>query len=372
MNNKVRIKVVGNNVNRFVMKLNNKNINLYDVFKKNDDCCFLVIDYKSYDDVIKYKTYYDITIIDYLGPIKIKNNLKKNKYYIIIFIISFVILLTLSKLTFKINIITNDHDLKKLLNQELKVNGIYKYSWLKNYKDINKIKKKILDKYPNLFEWLEIKKEGTGYTIRFEKRITSNDSKDLKIYDIVASKDARIISIYASSGQIAHNIGEYVKAGDVIISSRIMLNDEEKYISSSAGLVYGETWYKVSVNMPKNYQKKKISGNCVNTYSLNFFSSKIIFDKSSFNDKIIVSIPIIENRLFPISINKEIIKEVVIDPKEKYDLAISLCLDEIKNKLKDQEEIIDYFVLDKNKDNDSYNVSLFVSVKEEIGVLVAR
>ena len=372
MNNKVRIKVVGNNVNRFIMKLNNKNINLYDVFKKNNDCCFLVIDYKSYDDVIKYKTYYDIEIIDYLGPIKIKNNLKKNKYYLSFFIIAFIVLLVLSKLTFKINIITNDLDMHKLLKDELKDNGIYKYSWLKNYQDINKVKKNILNKYPHLFEWLEIKKEGTGYTIRFEKRLLNNQTKDLKVYDILALKDARIISIEANSGQIVKNVNEYVKAGDIIISSRIMLNEEEKYVSSANGNVYGEVWYKVSVDMPNDYQEKKESGNYVNTYSLKFFSTKLFFDKSNFNDKIVLSIPIISNNLFPISFNKEKIKEVIVTKKDKVDLAISLCLDEIKSKLKDKEEIIDYFILDKNKDNDSYQVTLFVSVKEEIGVLVAR
>ena len=373
MNNKVKIKVIGKNINNFILKLHNKNINIYNIYKKNSDCVYLIIDYKSFDEVIKYKTYYDVYIVDYLGPIKIKNNIKKNKFVLIFLILALFVVFFLSRLTFKVNIITNDQKIANILLDELKQNGIHKYAFLKNYSDIKKIKEKIQKKYPKLFEWLEIERIGTGYNIRFEKRMDNHFDNDSAIYDIIALKDAYILALNIESGNIVKNINEYVKKGDVIVSSDIMLNDEIKGSISAKGHVYGEVWYKVSVNLPNNYYKQEFTGNSVNTYSLNIFSFKYIFDKSKFNDKIIISIPIIKNKLFPISFNKENIKEITIDKKTERDkLAIELVLNKIKSRLKEKEEIIDYFVLEKKQNKDSLSLSLFISVKEEIGVLKAR
>ena len=373
MNNKIKVKVIGKNINNFIIKLNSKKINIYDIFKKNNDCAYLVIDYKSYDDIIKYKAYYDIYIIDYLGPIKIQKKIIKNKYYLLIIILAFILVFFLTRLTFNIKVISNDQKMTKLIKKELKKNGIYNYSFIKNTKEINKVKKNILKKYPKLFEWLEIERRGTTYLIRYEKRLESNLKEDNTIYDIVALKDAYIISLDIKQGQIIKNINEYVKKGDIIVTSDILLNEEIKGNISAKGHVYGEVWYKVSISLPLNYQKKIITDNSVNTYSLNFFSFKILFNKTHFNDKIVLSIPKISNRLFPISFNKETIKEVIIDTKSsKEDLAVNLCLDKIKSKLKENEEILDYFIINKSKNKDSLDLTLFVSVKEEIGQLKAR
>ncbi|MBR3523593.1 MAG: sporulation protein YqfD [Bacilli bacterium] len=373
MNNKIKIKVIGKNINRFIIKLNNKKINIYEVFKKNDDCAYLVIDYKSYNDLIKYKTYYDIYIIDYLGPIKYRNKIMKNKYYLLILILAFILIFFLTRLTFNIKVITNDQEMKKLIIKELKINGISKYKFVKNYKDISKIKKNIIKKYPKLFEWLEIERRGTTYLIRYEKRLENKQKDDNTIYDIVATKDAYILALDITHGQIVKNINEYVKKGDTIVTSDVLLNDEIKGNISAKGHVYGETWYKVNINLPSNYQNKIVTNNSVNTYSLNFFSFKFLFEKTKFNDKIVLTIPKIKNNLFPISFNKEKITEVIIDTKSsEEELATNLCLDKIKSRLKDNEQILDYFILDKEKNKDGLNLTLFVSVKEEIGKLQAR
>ena len=372
MKNKIKIKVVGHNVNRFIIKLNKKNINIYQVFKKNNDCCYLIIDYNFLDDVIKYKAMYDIEVIDYLGPIKIKKKIFKNIYFIISLLLALIIIFILTRLTFNIKIITNNQKLNKLLKDELKIYGIYKYAPLKNYQELTEIKKKILTKYKDTFEWLEIEKHGTEYIIRFEQRIENKKEDDTNVYDIVALKDSKIMELDVDSGQIIKNINQYVKKGDVIVSSDIKLNDEIKSQTSAKGNIYGEVWYKVIITIPNDYKEKKLSGRSINTYSLNFISFKILFNKSSFFDKIEMSKPIISNNIFPISFNKENIKEVVILKNNKKDLALKMGLDKIKKNLKDKEEIIDYIILNEKKDNDEYTLELFISVKEEIGDYLAR
>lgn len=373
MKSKVKIKVTGNDINRFILKLNRKKINIYKIISKKNDICEMIIDYASYDDIIKIKGIYDVYIIDYLGAIKIRKNILKNKFFMIFIILGICLVFFLTRITYNIKIITNDKNLNNLLKQELKQNGIYKYSFLKSYQDITKIKNKILKKYQDTFEWLEIEKKGTSYYVRFEPRLEEKKETTNNVYNIVALKDARIINLDIESGQIVKNVNQYVKKGDIIVSSDIKLNDNVKNISSAKGLVYGETWYKVDVTIPLNYQEKIITGNSVNAYSVNFLNKKIVFDKSGFSDKINIESNIIKNNLFNISFNKEIIKEVRINKNIDFDkLAIKLANDKINDKLKENEEIIDYFIITKNKDEFNYYMELFVSVKEQIGKYEVR
>lgn len=372
MKSKVRIKVVGNNLNRFLMRLYKKNINIYEVKKNSKYEYLIVIDYDNYDLVLKNKTIYDVEIIEYLGFKKIKKKIIKNWILYILIVAALIFVMFLSKLTFKIDIITNDDKIKNLLLQELKEQGIYKYSLGKSYDEINKIKGNILKKYNNILEWLEIKRVGTRYIIRFEQRLTSDRINDDKIYNIVAKKDARIIDLDIESGQIIKNINEYVKKDELIVSSDILLNSEVKNIVTAKGNIYGEVWYNVNVKYPKNYSKMKKTGKRLITYSFNFFNKKIMFKKDNFFDKINTSDKIIGNLVLPLSFNKETIEEVKIASKASVDEAINLGLEKIKDSLEENEEILYYKVLKKHENDDLIEVDLFVSVKESIGKYILK
>lgn len=373
MKSKVRIKITGNDINRFILKLNKHKINIYKINTKKNNTCHMIVDYSSYDDIIKIKGIYDVHIVDYLGIIKIKKDFFKNKFFITFIVLGICLIFFLTRITYNIKIITNDEKLNNLLIKELRENGIYKYSLLKNYQEIAKIKNNILKKYQDIFEWLEIEKKGTSYYVRFEPRLENKKETIAEIYNIVALKDARIINLNIKSGQIIKNINQYVKKGDIIVSSDIKLNDEVKNISSAKGLVYGEVWYIVDITIPLNYQEKIITGNSVKTYSINFLNKKIVFNNSSFFDKISIENKLIKNNLFNISFNEEIIKEVKINKNINFNnLAIKLASEKIKKNLKEDEEIIDYVVLTEREIENNYYMELFVSVKEQIGKYEVR
>ena len=50
MYNKVRIKVKGKDINRFLMRLNKKNINIYNAKKISNKEILLIVDYYNYDE----------------------------------------------------------------------------------------------------------------------------------------------------------------------------------------------------------------------------------------------------------------------------------------------------------------------------------
>lgn len=373
MNSKIKIKVIGKDVNRFLIRLNKNKINVYQVSNKKNNSCYLIIDYCNYSNVLNIKTIYEIEIVEYLGAIRLKNNILKNKVFIFALLICFIILLFLSRLTYSIKVTTNDKKMNDLLIKELKEEGIYKFSFLKNYNQLNKIKNNILKKYNDKFEWLEIERVGTGYIIRYEQRLKSDDIKDIKTYDIVAKKNGRIINLDIESGQILKNINEYVNIGDIIVSSDIKLNEEIKGSISAKGKVYGEVWYKVNVKLPKDYYLKKYTGKYVNTYSFALINKKIILKKDKFHDKIVNEKQILKNNLLPIAISKLEIKEITIKKDINLkEVAINEALNKIKANLNDNEYILDYVIIDTKKNNSKFEMNLFVSVCEDIGEYLVR
>jgi len=260
-----------------------------------------------------------------------------------------------------------------LLFNELKLNGIYKYSFVKNYNELSKIKKRIIDKYSDKIEWLEIERKGTSYFVRYEPKINNNISSDNKVYDIVANKNALILKLDIQNGQILKNINEYVHINDMIVSSDIKLFDETKNIISAKGNVYGEVWYKVNVKYPINYYEEINTGNSYQTFSINFLNKKILLKNNNYMYKKHDINPIIKNNILPISFNKEVIYEYkIIDSYDYQSKALEIGLNKIRDNLKSQEYIIDYYVLDTKENNNIYEINIFVSVYENIGIYKER
>ena len=119
---------------------------------------------------------------------------------------------------------------KNNLNEELNKNGIYKYSFKKNYQELKNIKNIILTKYKDNIEWLEIENVGTRCILKLEERIKSEENNTNELRNIVALKDAVILDVKASNGIIVKRTGSTVKKGDIIISGNIYLNENIKNI----------------------------------------------------------------------------------------------------------------------------------------------
>ena len=257
----IKIKVTGRNINNFLKRLINNNINIEKVIPISHKEIDLIINYQDLDKVLKLKTIYNIKIIRYYGKLRIIKRIKKDIFILSSLLISLLLIYTLSNIIFKVEVIHSNKNIIKLVTKELEDNGIKKYKFVKNYQEIEKIKNKILEENKDTLEWLEIIREGTKYTIRVEERIINNKPKDNKIYNIVASKNAVIKNIYAESGEKIRSINTYVKKGDIIISSDITLPNNEKISKTASGKVQGEVWYNINIEYPYQYHEIKYTGN---------------------------------------------------------------------------------------------------------------
>jgi len=368
----IKIKVTGRNINNFLKRLINNNINIEKVIPISHKEIDLIINYQDLDKVLKLKTIYNIKIIRYYGKLRIIKRIKKDIFILSSLLISLLLIYTLSNIIFKIEVIHSNNNIIKLVTKELEDNGIKKYKFVKNYQEIEKIKNKILEENKDTLEWLEIIREGTKYTIRVEERIINNKPKDNKIYNIVASKNAVIKNIYAESGEKIRSINTYVKKGDIIISSDITLPNNEKISKTASGKVQGEVWYNINIEYPYQYHEMKYTGNKKKVLVLNLLNKRISFfdfhKYKTFNRNIKY---IFNNNITPISLIYEdeyetnIINEVY-DYNTAREKAITKAKEKILEKYPNIKDITDIKIIKEEDKKNKISLNLFVTCLEDI------
>lgn len=368
----IKIKVTGRNINNFLKRLINNNINIEKVIPISHKEIDLIINYQDLDKVLKLKTIYNIKIIRYYGKLRIIKRIKKDIFILSSLLISLLLIYTLSNIIFKVEVIHSNKNIIKLVTKELEDNGIKKYKFVKNYQEIEKIKKKILEENKDTLEWLEIIREGTKYTIRVEERIINNKPKDNKIYNIVASKNAVIKNIYAESGEKVRSINTYVKKGDIIISSDITLPNNEKIPKTASGKVQGEVWYNINIEYPYQYHEIKYTGNKKKVLVLNLLNKRISFfdfhKYKTFNRNIKY---IFNNNITPISLIYEdeyetnIINEVY-DYNTAREKAITKAKDKMLEKYPNIKDITNIKIIKEEDKKNKISLNLFVTCLEDI------
>lgn len=368
----IKIKVTGRNINNFLKRLINNNINIEKVIPISHKEIDLIINYQDLDKVLKLKTIYNIKIVRYYGKLRIIKRIKKDIFILSSLLISLLLIYTLSNIIFKVEVIHSNKNIIKLVTKELEDNGIKKYKFVKNYQEIEKIKKKILEENKDTLEWLEIIREGTKYTIRVEERIINSKPKDNKIYNIVASKNAVIKNIYAESGEKVRSINTYVKKGDIIISSDITLPNNEKISKTASGKVQGEVWYSINIEYPYQYHEIKYTGNKKKVLVLNLLNKRISFfdfhKYKTFNRNIKY---IFNNNITPISLIYEDEYETnIINEVYDYNTAREKAITKAKKKLLEKysniEEVTNVKIINEEDKETKISLSLFVTCLEDI------
>lgn len=368
----IKIKVTGRNINNFLKRLINNNINIEKVIPISHKEIDLIINYQDLDKVLKLKTIYNIKIVRYYGKLRIIKRIKKDIFILSSLLISLLLIYTLSNVIFKVEVIHSNKNIIKLVTKELEDNGIKKYKFVKNYQEIEKIKNKILEENKDTLEWLEIIREGTKYTIRVEERIINNKPKDNKIYNIVASKNAVIKNIYAESGEKIRSINTYVKKGDIIISSDITLPTNEKISKTASGKVQGEVWYNINIEYPYQYHEIKYTGNKKKVLVLNLLNKRISFfdfhKYKTFNRNIKY---IFNNNITPISLIYEdeyetnIINEVY-DYNTAREKATTKAKEKILEKYPNIKDITNIKIIKEEDKKNKISLNLFVTCLEDI------
>ena len=262
--------------------------------------------------------------------------------------------------------------MKNVLSIELKEYGIEKYKFKKSYEKLQYIKKEILDKYKDKIEWIEIEVVGTKYIIRYEPRIINQKKKESEYRNIIAKKDSVIKRLDISSGQIVKNINTYVKKGDVIVSGYVDLNGNIKDTVASSGNVYGEVWYKVTIDYPYKYFEEYKTGKSKSVLVFKFLNKDIeLFNFNKYKTKQVEENTVLKNNLLPVKFVIQTQYETKIKQENNNEetlikRAIKYSEEKIKSTLSKDEYISNYKILNKIKKYKSIELNIFYSVVEDI------
>lgn len=370
---KVKVRIMGSNINRYLKRVIKKKINIIRVIPISKREVHVILKYSEYKKLLSIKSIYEIELISNLGSRRIEDKLKNNSILLLFMVLGLFVIILLSKITFSIDIVHQDKNIRELLESELKRYGIKKYTLIKDYDELVSIKNKILEDNKERLEWLEISLYGTKYIVRVEERKLNEEEEEYKYQSIVSKKDAVIYRIDAIRGEKVKEVNDYVSKGDTVISGYITKPDNSRIPTKAEGKVYGEIWYEVDVDYPIIYQETNYTGKKRNIYSLYFFNNRYsLFDNDKYRTFKTRSRVLVSHNMLDIKFVKERQYEVIIkDEVYTEDIARVKAIDYIKNKMindnRDIIEIKEVKILNESFDEDSIEFKLFIRVIEDIG-----
>lgn len=369
MISKYKIIVKGKNPDYFINQLIKNNISIYDL-KKEYKKITIVISEEGLSKLKKIKTSYKYDIVDSYGIAKAKYLLKKYLFFLICLILGIALNILLSNVIFEVEVVHSNSYIREIIYNNLRENGISKYKWKVSFTEKEKIVENILKKETNDIEWLEIEEVGTKYVVKVEQRKKNEDIPSCEPSNIVAKKDAMLLEIQAENGEVVRKKYDYVKKGDIVISG--VIHNKEEIVSKrcATGKIYGEVWYKVSLEIPKKYREELVTGRKKSQLEINFLGIRLTFfhNFQTYQRK---ATQVIGSNILPISINFATYLETKVEEYE-YDFlnvedkALELAESKLKDKLGPDSTILSKKVLKKSEKNSKIIVEVFVKVKEDI------
>lgn len=369
---KVQIIVKGPFLNLFITNVYRFHINISHIEYIDKETLSCIISKNNLKVLKREFKDYKIIIKKEEGIYRLKPFLIKNKIFFTTILFGLVIFVFLKNVIIKVEVIHSDKQIREFVTDELEQRGIKRLTLKKSYKELQKIKQEILEKYPNKLEWIEIENIGMTYKIRIEQRIITDIPKSDDFCHIIASKSTILTKVNSTAGINLKMPGDYVEKGDIIISGDITYNEELKNSLCAQGEAYGEVWYKASVKVPLNYQEKIKTGKSRINFMYETEKEKHTILKSRFDNKVVENKKLFSLLGVTIYYQKEY--EVKVENKkytkdEALDRALELAAEKINLKLDEKEHIIAQKVLNNELKDSTMYVDVFTSVEENIGVV---
>lgn len=193
--------------------------------------------------------------------------------------------------------------------------------------------------------------------------------------DIVASRDGIIDTIVAYRGQIMVKKGDFVRAGQILISTEASDGSYDRV--HAMGLVTAKTWYESIQQIPLSYSEDVRTGEMKKRIGLKWGSkclyiknSNITFEKYDKIEKItdirIFGLSTMMRRVVEYYYEKEtIFKELTYE--EAFELAIEKAEEEINKSMPSNATLIDK-QMERDLQEDEVRVRVLYTVMEDIGM----
>ena len=370
MNNLILIYTNDIKNNKVIKKFYELKIEIIKV-KNNDSKTLYLINESDYQKLKKYCVY-KFNIYDIAGIKKLKANIIKKRIYIYTVLFGLICIFLLSKIAVEIEVVHSKEEIRLLLKDELEEYGIRRLTFKKSFAEIAKIKEQILENNKERLEWVEIETKGMKYIVRVEERLILDEKINASHCNIIAKKDGHILNASIKEGVALVKSGSYVKKNDIIISGDILLNNKIVNTVCASGNITAEVWYNINVEMPLFYEEIAKTGKTRINFMLEHENKESIILKSRLKDKKVVNKKLFGILGYNFYIQKE---EEIIKNRRKYteeeviNEAIKAGLKKLNVALDEEAQIISQKVLKKSINDSKIYLELFVSVKEDIGIV---
>ena len=139
----------------------------------------------------------------------------------------------------------------------------------------------------DVIAWTSVKLEGTKLTVDIQESLPENEAQTLPTegaWDLVASEDATIASIYTRKGTPLTEKGSVVSKGAILITGRLDIIDDNGEVANyhyvvADGDVTGTVMRTFESSLARNYQKKVYTGAANVSYSLQIGNIRIPLGK---------------------------------------------------------------------------------------------
>ena len=277
----VKILFFGSSPERFLNMCKHKKISIWNLQYKEKlfECCMLAKDFKKIKSIAK-KSKIKIQIIEKHGTNFILFQYRKRPIFYIGIILVLIIMIYGTSRIWDIDINGNSAITDDVLYEYLRENNIY-VGIRERQVDCERVCKMLRRDFPEII-WVSTSLDGTKMSIDIRENtdIFPAQEDTLVYQDIVSNIDGVITSIVTREGTPLVTVGDKVKQGDVLVSSKIeIINDagevvQEQYVAADADIyIKHQISYKESCN--NTYDVKHYCGRKNRIISLQFFSHKL-------------------------------------------------------------------------------------------------
>ena len=305
------------------------------------------------------------------------NRHRKRKIFLILLIVFFIILFTLSNFIWNIEVTGTSNISKEEILETLKENGL-KIGMAKNKIDTQKIINSIRLNRDDV-AWVGIGITGTNATVKIVEADLKPEIIDENDYcNIVSEKEGLILKVTAKNGTPLVKKDDIVKKGSILIAGYI----EGKYTGTryvhSEGEVLAKVWYSKKDKIELQKREYKQTGKNESKYSIRIKNFVINLYKTLPNfenyDTIIEEkkLKIFSNFYLPIEIIKNTYYETELQEKEytkeeAKEILIQQLEEQLKEEIKEPEKITNKQI-NVYENDDSTEIELIYEVLETIGI----
>ncbi|RLL48045.1 sporulation protein YqfD [Oceanobacillus piezotolerans] len=386
----VTILIRGHYPELFFQKCTNHGITVWNIKKINNEACegnMKLSDVKEVRKLIR-KTHYKLSFIQKKGyPFHYKRFIRK-KPLLFGLIISLFFIFFLSNIIWDIRISGVPKDIEEKIEKQLEQYGIHKGAWIFSIDSPNSIQQELIKDVPELL-WVGVSQKGTTFMLEGVEKLVVKEEKPLEPRNLIASKKGVISNIYVAKGLPMVSVNDYVEPGDMLVSGKIGENEieqEEKddegkemnydYVAAE-GDITAKTWYEVNVTVPFHYNYEELTGRKEKKYHLKFGDFQLPiwgFQAPEFEnihyDPYEKPIHFFKWKLPVGFVESTLSEKQVFQGKRTKEEAIQVGVEQAKSELLlglgPEAKILTEKVLHESIEDGKVNLSIYITVEEEI------